>query len=526
MSSESPTGTRPETELHRHRRRVLALASIGIFMTPLDGSIVSVALQPLARSLHLSYGEAIWVQAAYLLAISVCLIPFGRLADDHGRVRFFLAGVVVFTTGSVLAGLAPGAAVLLAARVVQGAGGALLSATAAALVTAAYPPSARGRALGFMTMWVYVGLTAGPLLGGLIVQHLTFPAAADSWRWIFYVNIPVGVATLLAGRSLLAAERHDRAAARATPASRFDLAGAALLALALASFIVPLTFGFQWGWVSLPALGLLATAALAGAAFVVVEDRRADPLLDLSLLRHNRLFATANLAALLNYAAMNAVTVLTAVFLEVVQHRPPQVAGLMLISQPVLMAVLSEPAGRLSDRIGTRVLASGGMMLIAVGLVLLATMSQAASVTRVMASLAVVGLGMAAFSAPNTSAVMGSVERSQLGVAASFLSTMRFTGQAVSVALLGGIAGSRLGAVGGRVIFLGARVVDSGGLYAQGYRLAMSVAAAMALTGGLVSLTRPTAVHATAPAGGTSSHEVRDRAMARLRRSGARRDDE
>jgi EmrB/QacA subfamily drug resistance transporter len=509
MSSESAAGLRPDTELHRHRRRVLALASIGIFMTPLDGSIVSVALKPIAGSLHLSYTEAIWVQAAYLLAISACLVPFGRLADEHGRTRFFLAGVLVFTAGSVASGLAPDAAVLLAARVVQGVGGALLSATAAALVTAAYPPAQRGRALGFMTMWVYVGLTVGPLLGGLIVQHLTFPTAAESWRWIFYVNIPVGAATLLAGRSLLPAERHDRAA---------------LLALALAAFIVPLTFGFQWGWLSPGALGLLATAALAGAAFVAVERRRADPVLDISLLRHNRLFATANLAALLNYAAMNAVTVLTAVFLEVVQHRSPQVTGVMLIAQTVLMAALSEPAGRLSDRIGTRGLASCGMVVIAGGLVLLATMPQAASTLRVMTALAVVGLGMAGFSAPNTSAVMGSVDRSRLGAAASFLATMRFTGQAMSVALLGGIAGSRLGPVGGKVIFLGARVVDSGGLYAQGFRLAMTVAAAMALTGGLVSLTRPAAVAHLSPSPGESPLRS-ESAATRARRSGARRDE-
>ena len=228
-------------------------------------------------------------------------------------------------------------------------------------------------------------------------------------------------------------------------------------------------------------------------AFVVTESRVADPMLDLDLLRHNRLFATANLAALLSYAAMNAVTVLTAVFLEVVQHRSAQTTGLLLISQPIIMAALSEPAGRLSDRIGTRFLASGGMIVITGGLVLLATMPQTASTGRVVAALAVVGLGMAAFSAPNTSAVMGSVSPPQLGVAASFLSTMRFTGQAISVALLGGIAGSQLGPIGGRVIFLGARAVDSAGLYASGYRLAMVVAAGLALVGGLISLTRPRA---------------------------------
>jgi len=491
MTVELLAEARSESELHRHRRRVLVLASIGIFMTPLDGSIVAVALKSMGRGLHLSYGEAIWVQAAYLLAISILLIPFGRLADDRGRTRFFLIGVIVFTAGSVLSGLAPGAAVLIGARVVQGAGGALLSATAAAMVTAAYPPSERGRALGFMTMWVYIGLTAGPLVGGLIVQHLTWPAANDSWRWIFFVNIPVGVATLAAGWPLLRAERQDREAMKAPPARSFDLAGGVLLGVLLAALIVPLTFGFSWGWTSPYAIGLLVVAVLATVAFVATEGRVRDPMLDLDLLRRNRLFATANLAALLNYAAMNAVTVLTAVFLQVVQHRPPQDAALLLISQPILMAALSPVAGRLSDRLGTRWLSTGGMIVIAAGLALLAAMPDGASTAQVMVALAVVGLGMASFSAPNTSAVMGAVDRSQLGIAGSFLGTMRFTGQAISVALLGGIAGSKLGAVGGKVIFLGAAAVNAADLYAQGYRLAMVVAAGLALVGGLVSLTRP-----------------------------------
>jgi EmrB/QacA subfamily drug resistance transporter len=493
MAVEIPAGARSETELHRHRRRVLILTSIGVFMTPLDGSIVAVALKSMGQGLHLSYGEAIWVQAAYLLAISVLLIPFGRLADDYGRTRFFLAGVIVFTAGSVLSGLAPDAAVLIAARFVQGAGGALLSATAAAMVTAAYPPAERGRALGFMTMWVYIGLTVGPLAGGVIVQHLTWPAAGDSWRWIFYVNVPVGIATLAAGWPLLRAERQDRERLGASPAISIDVTGAALLAVTLSALLVPLTFASSWGWSSPYTIGLLVAAVLAGAAFVATEGRVRDPVLDLDLLRHNRLFATANLAALLNYAAMNGVTVLTAVFLQVVQHRPPQDAGLLLISQPILMAALSPVAGRLSDRIGTRFLSTGGMIVIAAGLALLAAMPVGASTGQVMIALAVVGLGMASFSAPNTSAVMGSVPRSQLGIASSVLGTMRFTGQAISVALLGGIAGSKLGAVGGKVIFLGARAVDAAGLYAQGYRLAMVVAAAMALGGGLVSLTRPRA---------------------------------
>ncbi|HMK93669.1 MAG TPA: MFS transporter, partial [Thermoleophilia bacterium] len=351
-------GIPTESELHRHRRRILILTCVGSFMTPLDGSIVAVALRSMGESLHLTYNQAIWVQTAYLLAISVLLIPFGRLADEHGRVRFYLAGVIVFTLGSVAAGLAPSAGVLIGARVVQGAGGALLGATAAALVTATFPPSERGRALGYTVMAVYIGLSVGPPLGGLIVDHFLWPTAADAWRWIFFVNVPVGIVTPLAGRSLLRAERADRERTGAAPAMSLDIAGAALLAVMLSCLLVPLTFSTSWGWASPATIGLLVLAALATLAFVVVESRVHDPVFDLDLLRHNRLFATANLAALLNYAAMNGVTILTAVFLQVVQHRPAQEAGLLLLAQPILMAALSPTFGHLSDRIGTRALST------------------------------------------------------------------------------------------------------------------------------------------------------------------------
>ena len=489
----STAGAPAETELHRHRRRILVLTCVGSFMTPLDGSIVAVALRSMGESLHLTYNEAIWVQTAYLLAISVLLIPFGRLADEHGRMRFYLAGVIVFTLGSVAAGLAPSAGLLIGARVVQGAGGALLGATAAALVTATFPPSERGRALGYTVMAVYIGLSVGPPLGGFIVDHFTWPTAADAWRWIFFVNVPVGVITLLAGWPLLHAERADRARTGATPAISIDVAGVALLTVMLSALLVPLTFSTSWGWGSPATIGLLVLSALAAVAFVLVESRVHDPVFDLDLLRHNRLFATANLAALLNYAAMNGVTILTAVFLQVVQHRPAQVAGLLLLAQPIIMAVLAPVFGQWSDRVGTRFLSTGGMFVIAAGLLLLSAVPDDATTAHIMGALAIVGLGMAAFSTPNTSAVMGSVQRSQLSVAGSFLGTMRFTGQAISVALLGAIAGSQLGAEGGKVIFLGARAVNAADLYANGYRLAMAVAAGLALVGGLVSLTRPAA---------------------------------
>jgi MFS family permease len=220
-----------------------------------------------------------------------------------------------------------------------------------------------------------------------------------------------------------------------------------------------------------------------------VEKRVASPLIDLDLLRRNRLFAAANLAALLNYMALYAVSVLTAVQLQLVMGHPARVAGWVLMGQPVMMTVLSPFAGRLSDRIGSRALATSGMVLVAAGMVLLGSLGGGAGLWKVVGSLAVVGLGMAAFSAPNTSAIMGAVDRTQLGVASAFLATMRVTGQALSVAFLGGIAASRLGSGGWRLLLAKASG-PAAGAFAWGYSAAMFTGAGLALLGAWASLTR------------------------------------
>ena len=487
-----------EEDAHRRRWELLALSSVGAFMGPLDGSIVSVALPAMSPSLHLSFGAAMWVQAAYLLTVAVLLIPLGRLADQHGRVRYYLIGTAVFTAGSLLAALSMSAAWLIASRVVQGGGAALMVATSAAIVTAVFPPQERGKALGINVMAVYIGLTIGPPLGGILVDTL-------GWRWIFLINLPIGVVVLVWGWFMLPR------AERLEGALRVDFASAALLGTFLISLLVPLTFAPEWGWAAPLTIGLLALSAAALIGFIVVERRVASPVLDLDLLLHNRLFAAANLAALLNYMALYAISVLTAIFLEVVQHRSAAVSGLLILSQPLLMAVLSPFSGRLSDKIGSRVLATGGMVAIAFGMVLLAAMPTTAPVWQVAGNLAIVGLGMAAFSAPNTSAIMGSVRRDQLSVASAFIGTMRTTGQALSVALLGGIAASQLGRLGGRLLFTHGHGAGAGGVaaqavsdFAQGYRYAMLVGAVLALVGAAVSLTRgaheaPTARSASAP---------------------------
>ncbi len=467
-----------EATLPRRRWALLALTCVGAFMAPLDGSIVAVALPKMGPDLHLSFAASMWVQAAYLLAMAVLLIPLGRMADQGDRLRYYLGGIAIFTLGSLAAALSGNGTTLVLSRILQGAGGALLSATSTAIVTSIFPPEERGRALGINVMAVYLGLSVGPPLGGLLVDHL-------GWPWIFLVNLPVGAAAFAWGWSLL---QPRKPAPRQRPQA--DLTGAALLGAFLVCLIVPLTFSTEWGWHSPAIWLLLALAPAALAAFVQVEARAAAPLVNLDLVRHNRLFAMANLAALLNYCALYAISVLTAVQLQLVPGHPARITGWIMLAQPLMQASLSPLAGRLSDRIGSRTLATAGMVLVAAGMVLLALIADCGGIAPMVGALALVGLGMAAFSAPNTSAIMGSVRREQLSVASAFLGTMRVTGQSLSVGVLGSIAASRLGPGGWSLLLRHAAGNAAADAYARGYQAAMLTGAGLALLGAWASMTR------------------------------------
>lgn len=461
------------------RWSILALTCIGAFMAPLDGSIVAVALPKMGPALRLSYGASLWVQAAYLLTMAVLLIPLGRLADRHGRMRFYLGGIAVFTAGSLAAALSVNGWTLILSRILQAVGGALLSATSAAIVTAIFPPAERGRALGLNVMSVYAGLSAGPPLGGFLVDHL-------GWPWIFLVNLPIGGLVLAWGWFL-----RPREEARAS-ASGTDLAGTLLLGTFLLCLLLPLTFGSQWGWAAPRTLLLLGMSCLAGLGLVVVETRVAAPMLDIDLLKRNRLFAMANLAALLNYMALYGISILTAIHLQLVQGLSAKTAGWIMLCQPLTMSILSPMAGRLSDRMGSRLLSTGGMLVIASGMVLLAGMGTGRGLPYVVMALAIVGLGMAAFSAPNTSAIMGSVERPRLSAASAFLGTMRVMGQALSIALLGGLASSHLSAAEWQQLLRRQGSLQAADAFAWGYSAAMLAGALLAFLGAWASLTRGT----------------------------------
>jgi len=478
-----------ETELGRRRWRVLTLGSVGMFTGTLLTTIVAVALpKHIGPDLSLTYSEALWVQAIFPLAMSVSLIPVGRIADRFGLMRFYLLGLAIYGVFSIACALAFSGPFLIVVRFLQGVGGAFMAATSMALVTAVFPPEERGRSLGINAMAGYLGLMAGPPLGGVIVSHI-------SWRWIFLITLPLVLVTLVNGWFLLAPERRDRAAGPERPAARkgaaIDWTGTLLLGLVMATLLVPLISVPFWGWLSPLTLGMLGGFVVLLALFILVEHRVHEPVLNLDMVRKNRVFAAGTTAALLNYAAVYGVTTLTAAFLEIVEGYSPQQAGLILLTSPVFIAGLSAPFGWLSDRIGQRIPATAGMLLAAAGTVQLGLLPSPAPDWRVIVSLACVGLGMAAFSSPNTSSVMGSVKRTELSLASGFLGTMRTAGQGVSIGLLGAIAASGLGPTGGRVLFLGERATAAAAeTFGGGYRTAMLVAAGLAFLGAMVSMVR------------------------------------
>jgi EmrB/QacA subfamily drug resistance transporter len=358
-----------------------------------------------------------WVPTSYLLAAAIFLVPFGRLSDIYGRKRIFTWGIVTFTLASLLSGVSISALMLIVFRILQGLGSAMIFATGIAILTSVFPPQERGRALGINVAAVYIGLTLGPLLGGFLTQHLT-------WRSVFLVNVPFGVIIILLLRWKLKAEW---AAAEGEP---FDFRGAFIYGLALAAVM--------YGISRLPAvtsLGMVFFGFLAAYAFVRWEMRVKYPVFDLTLFTRNRTFALSCLAALIHYSATFAVTFLLSLYLQYLKGLSPQQAGLVLIAQPGIMAAFSPFAGRLSDKIEPRIVASLGMAFTTLGLVPFIFLDDQSSLTFTIGSLAVLGFGFALFSSPNTNAIMSSVDRRFYGLASGSVGTMRLLGMMISMGI-------------------------------------------------------------------------------------------
>ena len=456
------------------------ITTIGSFMAPLDGSIVTIAIPSIASSMMIGLETVVWISLAYLLVLTVLLINAGRLADLRGRKRIYILGFIIFTAGSVLCGASATGPQLVIFRALQGIGAAFIAANSPAIVTESFQSWERGKALGINAMAVYAGLTTGPVIGGVLVQNF-------GWRSIFYVNVPIGILVV----SLASIKLKEKKIS--SIGEGFDFAGAVTLSAALASFLVALTLGSSFGWNSISTVSLLALTGSAFLLFIYAESRMTrHPTFDLSLFTKNRLFAAANTAALLNYIAVSGVTFMISIYLQDIQGLQPENAGLFLIAMSVAMALLSPLSGWLADRFGSRSLSTMGMIIVTVGLLLLSQLNAASPVSDIVSRLTLLGIGFGLFSSPNTRAVMNSVDRSKLGVASGTLSTMRSTGQSIGLAMVGAVIAASLPPQVMLQLFTGltTQSAAAGNDFIVGMSKMFLIASAMSAVGTVASLVR------------------------------------
>ena len=397
---------------------VLLVASMASFLFPLMSSSVNIAIPSIGRELSLDTVTLSWIATAYILTSAALLVPFGRIADIYGRKRVFTYGIIIFTVSSLLLGITGSATMLISFRVLQGIGGAMIAGTGVALLTSVYPADEIGKALGINVAATYAGLSSGPVLGGILTQHF-------GWRSIFFINVPLGLVVI--GVTLWKL-KGDWAGSKG---EKFDFAGSIIYSLALVASV--------YGFTVLPSMlgiWLIIAGVIGLSAFVKWEMKTRTPILDIKLFRNSRVFTFSNLAALINYCATFAVTFLISLYLQYVKGFNPQSAGLILVTMPAVQAILSPVAGRLSDKIEPRVLASAGMALTTAGLVLFIFLNGETPLEFIIASLTLLGFGVALFSAPNTNAVMSSAPKRSYGVASATLATMRQVGMVLSMGVV------------------------------------------------------------------------------------------
>ena len=389
------------------------------FLMPFMMSAVGIALPAMGREFSASALQLGLVETSYVLSASIFLLAMGRFGDIHGRRKVFQRGLLVFSIFGGLISQAWSIETVIILRFLQGMGGAMVMATTMAIVVSVFPPAERGKALGISIASVYAGISCGPFFGGLLVTSL-------GWRSIFYIAIPLGLLTYAVVRTKM---HEDWAEAKGEP---FDWRGALVYApsiLLLVTGVSNLNQGW-WAWL------LLMLANLGLGLFVYLETHSDYPLLNISLLRENRVFALSNLAALFNYAATFGVTFFLSLYLQYVKGMGPHQAGSLLIVQPIVQTIFSPLCGRLSDRVPAALVATSGMGLCAVGLALAASLTVNSSLFLVFLLLILLGAGFALFSSPNVSMIMGSVAPRYLGIASGLNSTMRTMGMMTSMMII------------------------------------------------------------------------------------------
>lgn len=406
----------PKSDKNQIKIAALLVASIASFFTPFMSSSINIALPTIGANFAADAVLLNWVANGFLLSAAIFAVPFGRIADIYGMKKIFAYGMIIFTIASLLCALSPNTLSLIGARVLQGIGTAMIFVTGLAIITSVYPPHQRGKAIGINVASVYVGLSIGPVLGGLMTQYL-------GWRSLFLLMIPFGLLVIF----LVYYKLHDEWAA--SRGERFDFVGTILYSLML--------FLIMYGFASLPNRSgiIMLILGVAGLlAFIRWETRTNSPVFNVRLFK-NFTFAFSSLAALINYSATFAVTLLLSFYLQYVKDLDPQMAGLILVAQPVIMAITAPMAGRMSDRFNAHKIAALGMATVTLALFTFIFLDANTPTNSIILGLAILGLGFGLFSSPNTNVIMGSVERRFYGVASATVSTMRLIGQTMSIGI-------------------------------------------------------------------------------------------
>lgn len=399
------------------KKSVLLVATFAAFLTPFLGSAVNLALPSIGKDLNANAIELGWVISSFILSSAIFLLPFGRLADIIGRKKIFSLGILLFTISTFLIIFSGSITYLIVFRIFQGLSSAMIFGTSLAIITSVFQPGERGKAMGINITAVYLGLSCGPVIGGLLTQYL-------GWRSIFAFLVPFGIISLILINRKIKTEWADAAG------EKFDWRGSVIYGIALSSFMYGFSRLPSWlGWIC------IAIGVLMAVVFLIIEKKISNPVFDVRLILRNRVFAFSGMAALIHYSATSATGFFISLYLQYLKGLDARTAGLIMIFQPLAMTLLSPVAGRLSDKKNPGVIASIGMGLTAAGLILLCFIKVTTPNYLIVLLLIMMGIGFGLFSSPNSNAIMSSVENRHLGVASGVVGTMRMVGQMMSMGI-------------------------------------------------------------------------------------------
>jgi Arabinose efflux permease len=399
------------------KKSVLLVTTFAAFLAPFLSSAVNLALPAIGKDLHANAISLGWVVSSYILSTAIFLMPFGRLGDIVGRKKVFSLGIMLFTISTFLIIFSHNILSLIILRLFQGLSSAMIFGTSLAIITSVYQPGERGKAMGINITATYLGLSCGPVIGGLLTQYM-------GWRSVFAFLVPFGII------SLILIQRKIKTEWAEAVGEKFDYRGSFLYGIALASFM----YGFSrlpssLGWIC------ILVGVLMAIIFLIVENKISNPVFDIRLILKNRVFAFSGIAALINYSATSAIAFFISLYLQYLKGLDARSAGLIMISQPIAMTLLSPLAGKLSDKKNPGVIASIGMGITASGLILLCFITQTTPDYIIVLLLLLLGTGFGIFSSPNSNAIMSSVDKRHLGVASGVVGTMRMVGQMMSMGI-------------------------------------------------------------------------------------------